>query len=115
MTVDPPSLAVLAERVGASLRSRRETVAVVESSAGALVSASLGRASRAAFIIGSLAFNGAVLLIAPLKSEAAAGVLLLVAGSGFSVWLASGQSILQLTSPDKLRGRVISVVPAAAE
>ncbi|WP_093165323.1 CinA family protein [Variovorax sp. YR216] len=38
---DLPSLAVLAERVGASLRRRRESVAVVESSAGGLVSASL--------------------------------------------------------------------------
>jgi PncC family amidohydrolase len=36
-----PSLTVLAGRVGASLRERGETVAVVESSAGGLVSASL--------------------------------------------------------------------------
>ena len=36
-----PSLTVLAERVGASLRERGESVAVVESSAGGLVSASL--------------------------------------------------------------------------
>ena len=36
-----PSLAVLAERVGASLRRRGESVAIVESSAGGLVSASL--------------------------------------------------------------------------
>lgn len=38
---NPLSLAVLAERVGATLRERGETVAVVESSAGGLVSASL--------------------------------------------------------------------------
>lgn len=36
-----PTLAVLAERVGETLRSRAESVAVVESSAGGLVSASL--------------------------------------------------------------------------
>nr|WP_093169077.1 CinA family protein [Variovorax sp. YR216] len=38
---DLPALAVLAERVGACLRRRGESVAVVESSAGGLVSASL--------------------------------------------------------------------------
>ncbi|MDM0077683.1 CinA family protein [Variovorax sp. J2P1-59] len=36
-----PSLAVLAERVGAALKERKETIAVVESSAGGLVSAAL--------------------------------------------------------------------------
>ena len=36
-----PSLAVLAQRVGAALKERKETVAVVESSSGGLVSAAL--------------------------------------------------------------------------
>ena len=36
-----PSLSVLAERVAAQLKARRETVAVAESSAGGLVSAAL--------------------------------------------------------------------------
>lgn len=39
--VDLPPLAVIAERVGAALRKRGETVAVAESSAGGLVSAAL--------------------------------------------------------------------------
>ena len=37
----PPPLAVLAQRVGAALKERKEAVAVVESSSGGLVSAAL--------------------------------------------------------------------------
>ena len=76
---------------------------------GALTAASIGRASPGAFLAGSLTLNGAVLAIAPVHSELIAAALLLVAGAGFSLWLAMGQSILQLTTPDHLRGRVISL------
>jgi hypothetical protein len=76
---------------------------------GALAAASIGRASTRAFLAGSFTLNGAVLAIAPVRGEVVAAALLLVAGAGFSVWVAMGQSILQLSSPDQLRGRVISL------
>ncbi len=38
---DPPSLSILATRIGATLRERGQTVAVAESAAGGLVSAAL--------------------------------------------------------------------------
>jgi predicted MFS family arabinose efflux permease len=77
--------------------------------AGALASASIGRASARAFLVGSFTLNGAVLAIAPVRSTLLAAVLLLIAGGGFSTWVSMGQSILQLSSPDQLRGRVISL------
>lgn len=76
---------------------------------GALAAASIGRASWRSYLLGSTALNGAVLAIAPLRSDIADMLLLAVAGAGFSVWMISGQSILQLASPDRLRGRVLSV------
>jgi len=76
---------------------------------GALLTASLGRASWRALVAGSVLFNGAVLALAPLRSVAAAAILLLVCGLGFSLWTSNSQSVLQLTTPDRLRGRVLSL------
>ena len=36
-------------------------------------------------------------------------VLLFAAGISFTTWVANGQSLLQLASPDRLRGRVVSI------
>jgi len=76
---------------------------------GALVSASINRASPRLFIAGAVTMNLGVLLITPLQSKPLIAVLLLISGCGFSTWLAAGQSILQMVSPDHLRGRVLSV------
>jgi MFS family permease len=76
---------------------------------GALVTASVGRASPRLFIAGGLALNLGVVLTTLTRSELVSAMLLLLAGCGFSTWLSTGQSILQLAAPDHLRGRVLSV------
>jgi MFS family permease len=77
--------------------------------AGALLSASLGRASPTALLVGTAGFGLAELLLAPQASVAAAAVLLFATGLSFSLWTSNANSTLQLTSPDRLRGRVISL------
>ena len=76
---------------------------------GALAAAALSRASWKALILGSAGFSGAMLLLAPVRSAAIAGALLVVIGFCFSTWTANSQSILQLTAPDRLRGRVMGL------
>jgi len=76
---------------------------------GALGAAAMGRASWKAVILGSAGFSGAMLLLAPIRSVAVAAVLLFLIGFCFSTWTANSQSILQLTAPDRLRGRVLSL------
>jgi len=76
---------------------------------GALGAAALGRASWKALILGAAGFSSGMLLLAPVRSAVVAAVLLFVIGFCFSTWTANSQSILQLTAPDRLRGRVLSL------
>jgi MFS family permease len=76
---------------------------------GALGAAALGRASWKALILGSAGFSGAMLLLAPVRNAVVAALLLFVIGFCFSTWTANSQSILQLTAPDRLRGRVLGL------
>ena len=76
---------------------------------GALFSAAMSRASWKLLILGSAGFSGAMLLLAPVTNAVLAGFLLLVIGLCFSVWTANSQSFLQLTAPDRLRGRVLGL------
>jgi MFS family permease len=76
---------------------------------GALAAAAMSRASWRALIMGSAGFSGAMLLLAPVRNVAVAAALLLVIGFCFSTWTANSQSILQLTAPDRLRGRVLGL------
>jgi MFS family permease len=76
---------------------------------GALLSAALGRASWKALVGATAAFSLALLALAPQRTPAAAGVLLYATGVAFTVWTSNSQSILQLTAPDHLRGRVLSL------
>jgi MFS family permease len=77
--------------------------------AGALLSASLGRASWRALLLGTAGFGLAELLLAPERSVAAAGALLVVTGLCFTLWTSNANSSLQLAAPDALRGRVIGL------
>lgn len=77
--------------------------------AGALLSASLGRASPTLLLVGTAGFGLAELLLAPQASVAAAAILLFATGLSFSLWTSNANSTLQLTAPDRLRGRVISL------
>jgi len=76
---------------------------------GALGAAALGRPSWKALILGSAGFSGTMLLLSPVHNAAIAAALLFVIGFCFSTWTANSQSILQLTAPDRLRGRVLGL------
>ena len=76
---------------------------------GALLSASLGRASWKALVAGTGGFSVALLALAPLATVWACALLLFVAGVCFTLWTSNASAILQLRSPDHLRGRVVSL------
>jgi MFS family permease len=76
---------------------------------GALTTATLGRASWKALLAGTTGFGIAMLLVAPGANVAACAAALLVAGMCFTLWSANSNSLLQLTAPDHLRGRVLSL------
>ena len=76
---------------------------------GALFSAAMSRASWRALVLGAAGFSGAMLLLAPVRNVVVAGALLIVIGFCFSTWTANSQSVLQLTAPDHLRGRVLAL------
>jgi MFS family permease len=54
-------------------------------------------------------FSLALLALAPLHTLVACAALLYVIGACFTLWTANSQSLLQLTAPDHLRGRVLSL------
>ncbi len=76
---------------------------------GALVSASVGRASWKIVTLGTGLFGLAELLLAPERSVWAAGVLLVVLGAAFTTWTSNANSGVQLEAPDHLRGRVVGL------
>jgi MFS family permease len=76
---------------------------------GALLSAALGRASWKALLAGTGGFSIALLVLAAQETVAACAVLLYLTGAAFTLWTSNSQSILQLTAPDHLRGRVLSI------
>jgi MFS family permease len=76
---------------------------------GALATASLGRASWKVLLAGTTGFGAAMLMVAPQSTIAACCAFLLVAGMCFTLWSSNSNSLLQLTAPDHLRGRVLSL------
>ena len=76
---------------------------------GALLSAGMGRASWKALLAGTSGFSIALLMLALVHHTVPAALLLFVTGIAFTSWTANSNSILQLTSPDHLRGRVMSL------
>jgi MFS family permease len=77
--------------------------------AGALMTATLGRASPRTFAAGALGFSLSMLALAPVRTPGIALVLLFALGLGFSLFTASANALVQLASPDHLRGRVVSL------
>jgi MFS family permease len=77
--------------------------------AGALASATLGRASWKGFLAGSLGFSALMLLLAPIHTAWLCGVLLFGAGVAFTLLTANANSLVQLGTPAALRGRVLSL------
>jgi MFS family permease len=80
---------------------------------GALVSARLGRVSWLRLLIGGVVFSGTMLVMAPLHDPLLVGLLLSLIGAAWTTWSSQAQVIIQLTAPDGLRGRLISVYNSA--
>jgi MFS family permease len=76
---------------------------------GGLASAAQGRARRSLMLIGAMTFGIANLLIAAEHSIWLSCLLLVIGGIGFTTWSSNSNSIVQLTAPDHLRGRVIGL------
>ncbi|TMC50951.1 MAG: MFS transporter [Chloroflexi bacterium] len=76
---------------------------------GALLSASLARADMRVLLVAAGGFGIAELVLAPVHGVAVACVLLVFAGSCFSLYTSNSNSAVQLSTPDHLRGRVLSL------
>ncbi len=77
--------------------------------AGSLIAAGVGQA-RWRMILGSVTVFGiAELLIAPLQNVVLVGALLFVCGVCFTTYTAASNSVVQLGTPDHIRGRVLGV------
>jgi MFS family permease len=81
--------------------------------AGGLAAASLGRGSVKAVYVGAAGLSIGMLGIAPLRSVLGAALLLFAIGLLWSTWAAHTTAVVQLASPDELRGRVISFLMLA--
>jgi MFS family permease len=77
--------------------------------AGALVSATLGRASWTTVVVATLGLGTTLLALAPVELPVLAASLLFATGAFFTLERSNVQSILQLAAPDHLRGRVLSL------
>ena len=77
--------------------------------AGALLAATFARASWKALVLGSAGFSVTLLALAPETTVWPIALLLFLTGVFFTTWTANSQSIVQLTAPDHLRGRVLSI------
>jgi MFS family permease len=76
---------------------------------GALVSAHVSRATVGTTALGSAGFALCELLIAPMRNTIVIAVLLFLAGVCFTTWASNSNSLIQLASPDHLRGRLIGI------
>jgi MFS family permease len=74
---------------------------------GALASASIARASPRLLVAGTGVFGLAELALATQSTLAAVGPLLFVAGLAFTLWTSNANACLQLSTPDRLRGRMM--------
>ncbi len=77
--------------------------------AGALVTASLRRATFSAFQAGALGFSVLLLVLAPVHEARLAGILLVGIGACFTLFSANANALIQLSSPSGLRGRLIAI------
>jgi MFS family permease len=77
--------------------------------AGALITASAERPRWRRSLAGLGGLGIALIAMAFLQTVWAAGALLALVGISFSTWSATSQTMLQLTAPDALRGRVVSL------
>jgi MFS family permease len=77
--------------------------------AGALTTATIGRASWRVASIGAAGFAVCELAIAPLRAVWLVAAALFLAGICFTIFTANANAAVQLQSPDHLRGRVLGI------
>jgi MFS family permease len=77
--------------------------------AGALYAAGTMVSSWRSFIASAAGFSLSLIVLAPIHSTLGVCVLLFFVGFTFTVWTSAGQSILQIATPDWLRGRVLGI------
>ncbi|MBV8445662.1 MAG: MFS transporter [Candidatus Dormibacteraeota bacterium] len=77
--------------------------------AGALMSASLGRASMRLLLAAAAVFSAMELVLAPLHTVWAVAVVLLATGVAFALYSSQSNATLQLSVPDRLRGRILGI------
>ncbi|MEP6892491.1 MAG: MFS transporter [Gaiellaceae bacterium] len=77
--------------------------------AGALATATLGRASWKGLFVGLVGFSTSMLVLAPLHRTVMCGVLLFFVGASFTLLTANANALIQTGAPDHLRGRVVSL------
>ncbi len=76
---------------------------------GALLSATIARASMRILLAGTAGFGLAELLLAPAQTVTFAAILLFATGLCFTLWTSNANSSLQLGAPDWIRGRVLGL------
>ncbi len=76
---------------------------------GALFSASLGRASSRALLVGAAGFSLAEVVLAPLRVTWAAAIVLVVTGVAYSIYASQTNATLQVSVTDQMRGRILSI------
>jgi MFS family permease len=76
---------------------------------GALSSASAGQTNWRRIVYATTGFSVAMLVLSPLRSTIAALLVLFVVGLCYSLWTSQSQSMLLLSAPQGLRGRMASV------
>jgi MFS family permease len=77
--------------------------------AGALAAATFRHASWRLFAIGTASFGVFALLLAPVHNAYLAGLILVGIGVSFTLFTANANALVQLASPDHLRGRLIAI------
>jgi MFS family permease len=76
---------------------------------GALISASFGAATWRLFSCGAVGFGIFALALAPVDDAWLAAILLVALGVSFTLFTANANALVQLGSPDHLRGRLIGI------
>jgi MFS family permease len=76
---------------------------------GALATATFRQASWRLFAVGTASFGVLALMLAPVQNTYVAAVILFGVGISFTLFTANANSLVQLTAPDHLRGRLIGL------
>jgi MFS family permease len=76
---------------------------------GALVTASFRGTSWRLFATGAAGFGVLALALAPVHNAVLAGTLLFAVGISFTLFTANANALVQLGSPDVLRGRMVAL------